>query len=59
MDNGHKRKKHTEVEAGMMETNIKQFLLTYGTPLIYGGPLHKYLGTPADTTSPEKLLPEE
>ena len=39
-----------------MDTNIKRFILTYGTPLMHGGTLQKEFGTLTDTTSGEKLL---
>ena len=56
--NGHwtQKYKQSEVELGIMDTNIKLFLLAYGTPLMAGRPLHKYLGAPADTISAEKVL---
>ena len=47
--------KQSELEVGIMDTNRKIFLLTYGTPLMDVGPLHKYLGTLANTTSAEKV----
>ena len=55
---GHlaRKHKHSEVEVGIMDTNRKIFILTYGTPLMDEGHLHKYLGTGENTTSAEKLL---
>ena len=40
-----RKEKRSEVEVVIMDTNKKRFLLTYGTPLIYGGTLHEDLGT--------------
>ena len=42
-----------------METNRKLFLLTYGTHLMDGYPLQKYLEKMTDTTSSDKVLPGE
>ena len=42
-----------------MDTNRKIFLLTYGTPLMYVGTLHKDLGKIADTTTEKSVLPVE
>ena len=43
--------KQSEVEVGIIENNKYLFLLTYGTPLIDGCPLHKHSGTLTDTKS--------
>ena len=57
--NGHwtRKKKNSEVEVGIMEINRKRFILKYGTPLMDVGTLHKYLVTPEETISSEKVLP--
>ena len=40
-----------------MDTIRKLFLLKCGTPLIYGGPIHKFLVMLVNKTSAEKVLP--
>ena len=44
------------MEFVIMNTIRKIFLLTYGTILMDGEPLQKYLRTLADTNSAERLL---
>ena len=41
---------------GIMVMNRKKFLLTYSTPLMDEGPLHKDLRTLADTNTSENVL---
>ena len=45
-----RKDKHSEVEVGIMDTNRKLFIFTYGEPLMDGGTLHKDLGTLSDRT---------
>ena len=39
-----------------MDTNRKEFILAYGTTLMDGGHIYKYLGKLLDKTSTEKEL---
>ena len=52
----HKDRK-SEAVVGVMDTTRKLFLLKCGTPLIYGGPIHKFLVMLVNKTSAEKVLP--
>ena len=47
------------METGIMENNIKWFILTYKTPLMDGSPIHKELLTLEYTTSVDRVFPGE
>ena len=49
--------KQSEVEVGIVNNNINKFILAYGTPLLNGGTLRKYLVTLSDTSLAYKVLP--
>ena len=46
-----RKDKQSEVEVLVMQNNRNILILTYGTPLMYGEPLHKDLVTLAHTIS--------